>query len=264
MAKRVSIRHMRKEAPEWIFPWRPRGDSYFPKLLALVFVAVLFTLLITSVRIRVATPTPWASKKAAVIFTTDDADSRLLTLRAREGGPFPSRFEPAEWDAVREVEQAAFDAVRWTASTYRPALRPLPEKQPALPLLFDPSEPVLPTRRAPAIGQTALPMQQLVPQIEPLSGLGRASLPRDLPAFDGVIDAALTSESWRFLLRLGRSGEVLDCVSLTGGDEKQAKLLASWLRKVSFKEDAQAARWVSVAVSFANQPLTPADGTLDR
>jgi hypothetical protein len=221
MARRVSIRHKRKEAPEWIFPWRPRRESYFPKLLALVFVTVLFTVMITSVKIRVAAPTPWAAKKAAVILTANDADSRALTLRAREGGPFPSRFEPSEWDAVRDLEESVFSAARWTTSAYQPTLRPFPEKSPALPLLVDPNEPVLPKRRAPSTEAPAAANPQLAPVIEPLSGIDRASLPKELPPFDGVIDAELTAESWRFLVRLGPAGNVEECAALTGGDEKR-------------------------------------------
>lgn len=264
MAKRVSIRHKRKEAPEWVFPWRPRGESYFPKLLALVFVSVLFTLLITSVKIHVTVPTPWAAKKAAVILAANDADSRALTLRAREGGPFPSRFEPTEWAAVRELEESAFAASRWTPPAYEPALRPLPEKSLALPLLVDQDQPVLPKRRATSTEAPAAQNHQLAPVIEPLSGIDRASIPKQLPAFAGVIDAELTAETWRFLLRLGPAGNVEECTSLTGGDEKRQKVLADWLRRVVFLEDAKPARWISVAVGFSNQPQAPADGTLDR
>ena len=35
MAKRVSIKHKRKEAPEWVFPWRRLGESPFPKWFAI-------------------------------------------------------------------------------------------------------------------------------------------------------------------------------------------------------------------------------------
>jgi hypothetical protein len=268
MARRVSIRHKRKEAPEWVFQWRPRGESYVPKLLALVFVAILFVLLISSVKIRVSAPTPWAAKKAAVILAANDADSRALTLRAREGGPFPSRFEPGEWQAVRELEQSAFAAARWTPPAYQPALRPLPEASHALPLLVDQGEPVLPRRRAESAESPTAKNLRPTPVLEPLSGIDRDSLPKALPSFDGVVDAALTSETWRFLVRLGPGGEVVDCVSLTGGDEKQQALLATWLRQVVFNQDAKPDRWISVAVTFLNQepnpPSTPADGTLDR
>lgn len=268
MARRVSIRHKRKEAPEWVFPWRPRGESYVPKLLALVFVTVMFALLITSVKIRVTAPTPWAAKKAAVILAANDADSRALTLQAREGGPFPSRFEPGEWPAVRELEESVFAAARWTPPPYQPALRPLPQSSRSLPLLVDQEEPVLPRRQAAVPVSPSAKILRPTPVIEPLSGMDRASLPKVLPNFGSVADMAITSETWRFLLRLGPGGEVVDCVCLSGGDEKHQVLLASWLRRVVFKEDAKPDRWISVAVTFLNQvtnpPSSPADGTLDQ
>jgi hypothetical protein len=264
MARSVSIRHKRKEAPEWVFPWRPRGESYFPKLLALAFVTVVFTLFITSVKIQVTVPTPWAARKAAVILAANDADGRALTLRAREGGPFPSRFEPAEWGALKDLEKSAFADSRWTPPAYEPALRPLPEKSLELPLLVDQDGPVLPKRKTPPAEAPPAQNHRLAPVIAPLSGIDRAAIPSQLPAFEGVIDADLTSETWRFLVRLGPAGNVEQCAALTGGDEKPQMLLAEWLRRVVFKEDAKPARWISVAVSFSNQSLSPADGTLDR
>jgi hypothetical protein len=166
------------------------------------------------------------------------------------------------------LEQSVFAAARWTPPAYQPALRPLPEAAHALPLLVDQGEPVLPRRRAESAESPTAKNLRPTPVLEPLSGIDRDSLPKALPSFDGVVDAALTSETWRFLIRLGPGGEVVDCVSLTGGDEKQQALLATWLRQVVFNQDAKPDRWISVAVAFLNQepnpPSTPADGTLDR
>lgn len=264
MARRVSIRHKRREAPEWVFPWRPRGESYFPKFLALAFVTVLFTLLVTSVKIQVTVPTPWAARKAAVILAANDAEGRALTLRAREGGPFPSRFEPTEWEVLKDMEKSAFAETRWTPTAYEPSLRYLPEKPLRLPLLVDQDEAVLPKRTTPPAKVPSAQNRRLSPVIEPLSGVDRAAIPQLLPPFESVVDAELTSETWRFLVRLGAAGNVEECAALTGGDEKRQMLLSKWLRRVVFKEDAKPARWIAVAVSFSNQPLTPADGTLDR
>jgi len=269
MTKRVSIRHKRKEAPEWIFPWRPRGESYLHRVIALIFVTVLFAIFVTSVKIRVTMPTPWAAKKAAVILAPDDAGGLALTLQAREGGPFPSRFEPSEWQAFKDLEQSAFAAARWTQPAYQPALRPLKEMARALPVIVDPGEPVLPSRRVMSTALSADQDLRLTPVLEPLSGINHASLPKSLPTFDAVVDGVLASETWRFLIRLGPSGEVLDAVSLSGGDEKRQALLTSWLRRAVFSEDARVTRWISVAVDFVNQsrkssPAPTPDGTLDR
>jgi hypothetical protein len=55
---------------------------------------------------------------------------------------------------------------------------------------------------------------------------------------------------------------VIDCVSLTGGDEAGAPALESWLRGVSFHtESAKTSRWIAVGVGFINQTT---DGTNAR
>jgi hypothetical protein len=101
MGKRISIRQQRKEAPEWIFNWRSTGNPALSKWLAILVTAGLFALLMTFVRIRVWSPVAWAAPKAGVIQVTDDAIGRALTLRAREGGPFPSRFLPSRVGGLR-------------------------------------------------------------------------------------------------------------------------------------------------------------------
>ncbi len=53
MAKRVSIKHKRMEAPEWVFPWRQPRRSRFQTGSGLLLVAGVFALFLTSVRIRV-------------------------------------------------------------------------------------------------------------------------------------------------------------------------------------------------------------------
>ncbi len=83
-------------------------------------------------------------------------------------------------------------------------------------------------------------------------------MPRELPPFDGAVDATMTAEPWRFLVRLDAAGNVQDCVSLAGGDEAGPSPLEDWLRRVPFNpEPAKPSRWIAVGVGFTNQP---ADG----
>lgn len=259
MGKRVSIRHMRKEAPEWVFPWRPLGESRFPKWFATLLVGAAFAFFVTSVRIHVTPPTPWAARKASVIQVTDDAESRALTLRAREGGPFPSRFEPSEWEGDAALEQAAFEATRWSPPPYVPVLRDLPKETPPPMSLAAKGEPVLPKRRPEPVAAPVSVNLKLAPVLVPLSGITAAAMPGKLPPFDGAVDATMTAEPWRFLVRLDAAGNVQYCISLAGGDEAGPSPLEDWLRRVLFKpEPAKPARWIAVGVGFANQP---ADGT---
>lgn len=251
MGKRVSIRQKRREAPEWVFPWRPLGGSRFPGTFAVLLVGALFALLLSSVRIRVTPPAPWAARKASVIHTLQDEESRALTLRAREGGPFPSRFDPAGWDGAVAIERAAFDTARWSPPPHAPVLRDLPQDE-DLPLKpAAPGEAVFPKRAPGSRPAPAATDLRPVPTLYPLSGITRAGMPDTLPPFEGGPDPA---EGWnRFLIRLDASGHVTDCVSLAGGDENGPSPLEAWLRRVTFQpEPTKPARWIAVEVGFAN------------
>jgi hypothetical protein len=260
MAKRISIRQQRKEAPEWVFNWRRVGKPALAKWLAVFVTAGVFALLATAIRIRVSTPVSWATPKATVIQVGDDAIGRALTQRAREEGPFPSRFLPSRWSGCEVLEAAVLDASRWTPPRYVPALRELPEEAPQPPRLATRGEPVLPKRR---LSSARVPMPvPLVPApvIYPISGIQPEDVPTDLPPLDGPVDATLTAETWRFLVRLDASGHVRDCVSMAGGDESGPSPMEKWLRRVTFNpEPGKPARWIAVGVGFTNQPAN--DGT---
>jgi hypothetical protein len=252
MAKRVSMKHKRMAAPEWVFPWRGSRGSRVPFVIAVAFCATFFAVVMASVRIRVSSPVSWTAAKASVIRVLDDVDGRALTLMAREGGPFPSRFDPGEWtrDATREVNV-------WQAATYAPVLRELNlTETSAASKWTSPRGPVLPLRK-PAQVVTKTPEKRAPkPVLFPFSGIDAASLPRELPPFDADVAAAMTAEPWRFLLRLGANGEVLDSFPLAGGGEQAGPpALDGWLRRISFNPDpAKASRWIAVGVSFANPP----------
>lgn len=262
MAKRISIKDKRKEAPEWIFNWgRSENASHsLSKWMAVLLVTGIFTLLLSAVQIRVHSPTTWTESKATVIYTAATPEGRTLTLRAREEGPFPSRFLPSQWEGAAALEQEFLRAARWTPPPYVPAMRDLPE--PATPpmQLAARGEPVLP-KRHPTATPAPLPRKlKLVPVIYPLSGITSADLPTDLPPIADPVNATMTTVSWRFLMRLNAAGHVSECVSLAGGDENSPSPIEAWLRRLTFKpEPATPSRWIAVSVSFANQPTT--DGT---
>lgn len=261
MAKRISIKHKRREAPEWVFRWRRPGNPVLAKWLAVLVAGGAFAMLLSGVEIRVSQPVRWAAPKATVIHVPDNADGRALRLRAREGGPFPSRFLPSEWDGTAALEQAALGAARWTPPPYVPVLRDLPDQLPPAPVpLASRGEPVFPKRPPPAAVAPAPANLTLVPVIYPLSGIRADEIPRDLPPIDGPPDASVTAETWRFLVRLDAAGHVLDCISLAGGDEVGPPAMEAWLRRVAFKPDpAKSSRWIAVGLGFTNQPS--ANGT---
>ncbi len=245
--------------PELIFRWRGSRTPFFPKLLALALGVAAFGILMT-LRIRVAAPEKVSPRRAAVIYLGDDAQGRALKLRAREGGPFPSRFEPLQWEGLAKMEAEAMDAVRFQPQPYVPALRDLPAENQLRPLeLAAKGELVFP-KRAPAPVTASAPAElKLAPALYPLSGITRESLPADPPPFDAAVTAAMSSASWRFLVRLTADGAVAECVSLEKGGEPGAPELEAWLHRIQFKpEPAKPVRWIAVGVGFTNQP---ADGT---
>ena len=262
MGKRISIKEKRKEAPEWLFNWgrSPSAGFVFSKWVALLLVTGIFALLLSVVQIRVHSPTKWAASKASVINTAATPEGRILTLRAREEGPFPSRFLPSQWEGAAALEQEFLGAARWSPPPYIPTLRDLPKSAPP-PLQFAArGEPVLPKRLLTA-NATPLPGElKLVPLIYPLSGITSTDLPTYLPPIADPVNATMTTMSWRFLLRLDAAGHVWDCVSLAGGDAAGPSSIEAWLRRLTFKsEPTNPSRWIAVGVGFANQPT--ADGT---
>ena len=253
MSKRVSMKHKRMAAPEWVFPWRRPQGPQWPLLIALAVSGALFALLLSSVRIRVSSPVSWSAARASVIRVLDDVHGRELTLMAREGGPFPSRFDPGEW--AREIRREAGLPADWQVPPYVPTLRDLGRRETAASRWISPRSPVLPLRKpAPVVSQA--PEKRLPqPVLFPLSGIDAASLPRDLPPFVADVAPAMAAEPWRYLLRLDATGAVLDCFPLAGGNEAGPSALDGWLRQISFKPDAaKPSRWIAVGVGFANPP----------
>lgn len=263
MSAPVSLKTLRREEPGWIFPWRPRRESSFAKWLAVAMVAALFSLMVTSLRITVVPVAPGSARKASVIQVLDDAIGRDLTLRAREGGPFPSRFEPSLWPTLAGIESAALAATRTLPPPYHPTLRALPPERSEPPSLSQPGRVVLPRPPASPTGEgdsTAATPLRTLPVILPLSGVTAADLPADLPGFDGTVSPAIAAEPPRFLLRLSPAGEVLDCIPLDAGDDSAA--LTRWLRALRFPATTRPPqRWIAIGVTFTNRP---ADGTDPR
>lgn len=259
MAKRVSMRQKREKAPEWVFPWRGTRESKLPKFAAAFITLALFALLFAFVRIRVATPTPWAANKASLIQVLDDPDGRSLTLLASEGGPFPSRFDPAQLEWVKDLERSAYQAARSQVQAYTPALRTLPEIPPTTTRLATPGKAVLPRHRPPLAAESMVKTRPQ-PVLYPLAGLSAADLPENLPDFPADVPPAMAAESWRFLLRLDDHGRVLDVVSLAGTPDAGQATLEAWLHGVKFAaaKESSTERWVAIGLGFINQPN---DGT---
>lgn len=252
--------HKLAGTPEWVFRWSASKTPLLPKLFALVFVGAAFAFSITSLRIRVTAMEKSAPRKASVIHLRNDAEGRALTLRAREGGPFPSRFEPSQWEGMAALENAALDAVRFQQRPYVPALADLPSGNWVQGVeLAARGQSFLPKRTPPSAHPPESAKLKLAPLLYPLSGISAATLPAVLPLFEAAVDGVMSSASWRFLVRLNPDGGVAECVSLEKGGEAGAPELEAWLHQIQFKPELEKPfRWIAVGIGFTNQPV--ADG----
>ena len=251
------------DTPLWVFHWRGRKMPMFPGVFATVLVFAAFASLVTLLQIRVVATEKSAPRKASVILLRDDAEGRALSLRASEGGPFPSRFELPSWPALAGLEAAVHEAMRFQRPPYVPALADLPAENWIQPLaLAAKGELIFPKRTAAPVDSLNLPPLKLAPALYALSGIAPDALPRELPPFEAVVDAAMTSGSWRFLVRLNPAGGVAECVSLEKGSDESAPALEAWLQRIKFQpETGKTSRWIALGVGFTNQP---ADGTHTR
>lgn len=240
---------------EWVFSWRPLGSPLLPKFFALAFAATAFALLITSVRVQLVRPDKVSPRKASLIYLGDDVESRALALRAQEGGPFPSRFDPSTWQGLAETERLAMDAAGYQPPAYEPVFKELPEENLVAPLVLSPhGKAFFPERPATAVSEAPTASDHtLAPRLFPLSE--SAPTPTSLPPFTAPVDAVMTSANWRFLICLSPAGTVTQCVSLEKGGEASADALVAWLRQVPFTPAAGTNdRWISLAVGFTHAP----------
>ncbi len=255
MAGRVSIQRKRKEAPEWVFSWKPLGRPMSARWLPFLLMSGLFALMLAYLHVQVIPPKPWSAIKASMIHAGNDEQGVALALRAREGGPFPSRFEPQEWSGAAPLEQAVADAGGRDPAPYVSALRELAHAplSSRVPLAAE-ALPMMPKRQPAIPVETPAPKLKPTPVIFPLSATAGAEVVGKLPPFNSAVDAVMSAESWRFLMQLDAAGNVLECVSLAGGDEPGLMELSSWLRMISFKPDPKKTiRWIAVGVGFTNQ-----------
>jgi len=248
-------------SPEWVFRWRPLGSPVVPKLIALAVVGIAFVLLVTSVRIRVVLPEKMSPRRASLIYLGNDPQSRSLAMRAWEGGPFPSRFEPADWEGLAELEQQVMEAARYQPPPYVPAIKDLPEENLVQPLVLAPlGEAFFPDRKASGIRPPDVSGLQLAPVLYPLSAIGAKALPAELPAFVGPVDGVMAAAPWRFLVSVNADGGVTACVSLEKGGEAAADALEAWLHQIRFKpQPGGPDRWIALGIGFTNQPVNGTD-----
>jgi hypothetical protein len=245
----------RPREPEFLFTWRDRSTSSWNLIGGVVIALVLFVLLLSTIRVRLATPARWIEHKAAVIQLTGEVDGRAWTLRALEGGPFPTRFDPTTWPASRQAEAAAIRSATLQRQPHDPQLLNFPAPPPLrLPTLAEKGERFFPKPTPQDRPEPAAKPWKTLPFIQPLAALPEGSLPESMPAFTGSIDAETAAESWRFLIRLRPDGGVAECLPLTGAGLPGGDSLVAWLRSIKFSPALHATHpWLALAIGFTNQ-----------
>jgi hypothetical protein len=244
-----------------IYPWPGERRPFFPTLLAVILAGAALGFLILTVRIRLGGPEKIAPRHAAVIVPIDDAQGRVLSLRAQEGGPFPARFQLAQWEGMPLLEAEGLAKKTYRAPELTPTSLELPagNNEPPTQRLAARGQAFFPKHLPPSLPNLGLPQElarpRIAPVIYPLSGIAQENFPRVLPAFSGTVDSAMESATWRFLVRLNAAGTVVECVSLAKGSEAGTAELERWLREISFSPDSlQPSRWISLGIGFTNTP----------
>jgi hypothetical protein len=262
---KASTRRPDPGSREWIFPWNPPSGPLAPKGLAVGIATLLFAYFLFGLRIQVAAPpTQGIQRKAAVLLLPERLDGIEWGLKAREGGPFPTRFDPSTWPDLIALEQAAWPLASRPRASSPAELRRFPAEPPAPPLLAPKGERVLPDRFRPAPPPRTQPAPVPAPVLFPLAGIRQENLPARLPAFTPKTPDPGPARPWRFLLRLGRVGQVTDCISLTE-DSPFAREIEAWLRQLRFPhtEAGAESEWIVLGIEFINPPAST-DGTEPR
>ncbi len=239
--------------PEWMFPWRRSESAFFSTLFAAILGAGLFAIAYASVNVKLSVPRSQVQRKASLVFLTNSSEGRALALKAQEGGPFPSRFRPAQWEGMAALEATMMAATRLPKETYLTHLKSLPDSPFTdwIPLREEP-EMVFPRSAATIKKPENTQRVRLTPQLFPLSGISSEDLPQVLPEYLGRVEGA--SNSWRFLLEIDENGNVGECISLEKGGDAGALDLQKWLQSMRFPMVApRTARWISIGIGFTNQ-----------
>ncbi len=249
------------DAAGLLFPWSRKGDSLMPMVIAFLITGAGFAFMLHSLRIDLGFASPSRVQRASLVLAGDDAIGMELKRRAREEGPLPLRFDPVGEASVLKLEEAAFEALRWTPPPYVPALRPLPDSPPdENPRLAMAGELVFPRRVPAAIEGPILSESRPRPILSPLSGIKASEMPQQMPEFSVTIDAKAMRDSWRFMVHADASGRVIDCIALTGGDSPVAAPLSDWLRQLEFQFIHESAdRWLVLDLGIINQALHAPD-----
>ena len=239
-----------------IFDWRPRRTPHLAKAGMIALTAGIFLMLWTAIRVKVVAPPVQNHRSAAIIMLTPGADPMHWIEAARDFGPFPTRFDPADWPPSRAQLATVLET---SGSATLPAIAPqfsqLPEHEAVSPApLIAKGARILPAViPPPARAAPAAPMR-LAPRLFPLTA-GEGTLPGASPPFDSDVTPEMAAQPWRFLLQIAPDGEVLHATALVGHNSPGRPELSRWLEAHRFPaHPGHSGRWIAMAIAFQNQP----------
>lgn len=260
---------MPREEPEFHLPggetplffrWRHLRSPWLAKAGYVALAALVLVLPLSVIRIRVALPPVEKTHHASAMMLTSESDPMGWAARARAGGPFPSRFSPAEWMPAADIEREVLAAVRSRALPQQePGWREPPaENDPPPPLLVGKGLRHLPPVPPAEIRPVAVEDVRQVPVFHSLTP-GAAPPLAAPPNFGADVTPELASQPWRFLVELTPAGTVSQVVALTGADVDGRSEIATWLRGHRFASADDGPRWIAVAVTFQNRRIDGID-----
>ncbi len=245
-----------------LFDWRDRRTPLTGMLRALAVATVVFVLPWMALRLQVAAPPVDESRRASMMLLAPGNDPLQWSELARERGPAPSRFDPAEWSASREMMDTILArAAARAIPAHETEFEDFPDEPPpaGVSMVMKGSR-HLPPVAAPVFKAVEPTEVRSRPVLHPLSGNAERP-PERSPEFHGEVTPEMASHPWRFLLQVGADGEVRHAVALTGHNTPGRSELTDWLRAHRFAAyDGDGGRWVAMAVTFHNQPTHGTDG----
>lgn len=244
-----------------IFDWQTHRTPRFGKLGIFAIAVCVLVLPLSILRINLGNPPIQETQSASMMMLTPQNDPMHWLDAARDLGPFPTRFDPVDWQPSQALVEDVLAKVRdRTIPPYQPRYRDLPAEgpPPPLPLVVKGSR-VLPTVAAPDFERMDAIAVRSMPTLYPLTG-NAAVLPEISPPFEAEVSPEMADQPWRFILQISPDGSVLHAVAMVGHNAPGLANLTAWLHAHQFpSREEPRDRWIAVAVTFQNQRANGTD-----
>lgn len=241
-----------------LFDWQGAESHTGYKMIAFVFVAIVFGASFGLVNVKLDGVHSPAIRTADIFYFSDDAHGRHWRMIAEEAGPFPGRLEVPGVGLLGDFAGFSDVVPENSLNRYEVSLVPFQEETAAENSDFA----VQKGRRYFPVRSVEKPTKEVAvaagglvkrtPILAPYDSETLGWLPDSLPVFDLDLKDELFSASWRFVLSLREDGSVAQCVALSGSDGEDADAMCDWLSRIRFQPGDEE-RWMGLRVEFVNQ-----------